>query len=180
MTAAVPALRAPSTVARWLRWVLAGMATATVAVVAFVAVSGDGRDAERTRADATAYREALRPLVEDGGRVVAMGLRPGMTDIREQRYSTSVLEGMAATWVSELRSVRSDVAAVEHPDFLDDIHATYLEAIDGYVRAASAMGEAVAAEGEARQALLDKAAALGEKADQTYDRADRALARLER
>ena len=184
MTAmASPVVSSPkSALLRWLRWVAVGALTALVAVVAMVTVSNNDSDdaGERRQVarEAASYKKQLEPLVYKGGNVVASGLKPGFTDIREERYPASVLTDMTDAWISDLQAVRADIRALEHRDALDATHNLYLRALDGYVRVAMTLREAVAASGEGRQALLDKAASLGRGADRTYDRAEDALARL--
>jgi len=184
MTAvATPVASGPrSALLRWLRWVALGAVTALAAVIAMVAVSGDGSDGAGERRqvarEAASYKKQLKPLTDTGANVVISGLKPGFTDIREERYPAPVLTGMTDAWISDLEAVRDGIRALEHRDVLGSTHNLYLRALDGYVRVAMTLREAVAASGEDRQALLGKAASLGRGADRTYDRAEDALARL--
>lgn len=133
--------------------------------------------ADRERAQLAAFKDALQPLTERGAHVVAVGLQPGMTDIKDDRYPPDVLTTMANGWIAELESVRRDLDGTEHPSFLDDAHALYLQSLDGYVNTATALRAAAVAEESREQELLDLAASLGRAADTLYDQADELVGR---
>ncbi len=187
MSAAYPAGAAtlPVTGRRWsLRWALLG-ALAAVAAVGLgrpllmdrggtPAVDETARDA----AALAAFREDLHPLVKEGGQVVALGLKPGLADVSNERYAPTVLASMASGWATEIESLRAEVEALDAPEFLADAHWLYVGALDGYVNTARAV-EAAANVGDVqlRDELIDLAAALGTAADELYDRAEAILER---
>lgn len=163
------------TVRRWLGWIGLGAVVAALAVVVWTGTTGQPSTSPRDAERVASYRARLRPLLEQGGSVVALGLQPGVGDIRDQRFGHDVLDGMADAWIHDLRDVRADVEAVDHPEFLADTHRLYLAALDSYVAAATTLRLAATAPAEIRPSLLTKAASLGRRADRTYDEADRSL-----
>lgn len=187
MSAAHPAeaARFPVSGRRWsLRWALLG-ALAAVAAVGLgrpLLFDGDGdsprgADPAADQAEAlAAFREDLDPLVKEGGQVVAMGLKPGVADVTNQRFAPDVLVAMASGWATELEGLRDEVDAIEAPRFLADAHWLYVQSLDGYVHTATAVKAAASAGDEVRRdELIDLAATLGSAADNLYDRAEAAL-----
>lgn len=172
----------------WLAVVVAlAVVGSVVAVLLLRYPSGGAQTSEGSAADRqqlAAFRAALEPLVERGAHVVAVGIKPGITDIRDERYPVEVLTTMANGWIAELESVRRDVDATKHPEFLDDAHGLYLRSLEAYVNTATALRAAAVADEAHEQELLDLAASLGRSADTLFDQADdlvgREQARLDR
>ena len=204
MTTTAPALDAPdaqdaqdapvehprSQTTLWLAAIAVLAVVATVAAVLLLRYPSEDAPEEASsapaqeRAELDAFKEALRPLTDRGAHVVAVGIKPGMADIKDERYPPDVLTTMVNGWIAELESVRRDLDGTEHPSFLDDAHWLYLRSLDGYLNTATALRAAVAADEAHEQELLDLAASLGRAADTLYDQADdlvgREQARIDR
>ena len=191
MTVTVPAsleTRPRSVSASWMAVVVALAVVGSVVAVLLMRYPSDeaqtSEGSAAARRQLAAFRDALGPLVERGGHVVAVGIKPGITDIRDERYPAEVLTTMTNGWIAELESVRRDLDAMKHPAFLDDAHRLYLRSLDGYVNTATALRAAAVADETREQELLDLAASLGRSADALFDQADdfvgREQARLDR
>lgn len=167
-------------VRRWLLFVLAGVFVSIAAVGAAVSVLDRGPsrlgDQGRQRRELVAYGKAIAPVVDAGGQVVALGLKPGIADIVNHSYPPEVLTSMASAWVAQLKALRTDLKKVERPKFLAEAHWLYEQSLEGYVNTAIALRAAIAAGDETRQAdLVDLAASLGSAADRLFDHAQKTL-----
>lgn len=126
--------------------------------------------AQRTALDA--YVVQIRPLAKEGGRVVQLGLKAGVTDIGQGRFPDDELITMASGWVAELERIRDSFADAAAPAFAADAQAIYGKALNGYVAAAKTLLAAARAHGDQRTQLVADAVSLGERTDAVYDRAD--------
>lgn len=124
----------------------------------------------------TDYDEALRPLLRDGGQVVADGLRPGVADIAGGAFVDEVLVRMATGWVAAMNDVAADVRAIPVPPALADVAVRYERALRTYVRVAESLLAAARTGGYERDALVEQASELGRLADELFDDAEDSLA----
>lgn len=162
--------------------VMLGAAVAGMLVAGLV--FGVTRVADREREDPLiasqrrsflSYEEAIRPIAREGGRVVQLGMKSGVVDIREGRVSDESLAVMTSGWVAEMREVRQGFAAVPAPSFLVDAKSLYLQALDQYIATGETLRRAALATDPERASLVTKAVSLGEGADKIYDRAEALL-----
>jgi type II secretory pathway pseudopilin PulG len=186
MTAmAVPrrAFRRPSVSRRFLFGSLAGVVVVGLAAVAVQQLRSPTPDAARLSAERSAlarYQAAIDPLARDGGRVVAQGLKLGVTDIGQSRFTDEELVTMAAGWVHELEGVRDSFAKTPAPVFLADAKWHYDHALTEYVTTAKTLGAAAQAHGDQRASLVALAVSLGEESDAVWNRARGIVQREER
>ena len=183
MSAAYPAEAARLPVPRWRwsrQWALTGaLVAAAAASIGQSVLFGSRDDASREVASAAneaeavaAFLETIEPLLQEGGQVVAIGLKPGVTDVSDERYPQDVLVTMATGWMASLERIRGEIAATDPPRALADAHRLYVGALDGYVNTAAAVTAAASAtDAERRAQLTELAAVLGVAADDLYDRA---------
>lgn len=159
---------------------VAGLALGSVAPVLVLAVLGAMRPTPSSpapdvftgqRQRVLAYEASVQPLLEDAGRVVALGLRPGVTDISEGAFADDVLVTMARGWVAQLVEVRRALAEIPVPAEIRREAALLRRSLDQYVAAGEKLLAGAKTRGDQRAVLVDEAAVLGERADATYDRA---------
>ena len=166
---------------RGARWAVVGVVVVVAVAVGVPSLRDDSPQpapAELARRDAAAsYRAEIRPLLDRGASVVALGLKPGIADIDSQAYPPEVLTGMADGWIAGLQAVRADVQALAPAAFLGDVHWHYLRSLDEYVHTAEAL-RAAASAADSRRSLIELAASLGRTADLLHDRAEAMLDRL--
>lgn len=156
---------------------VAGMLVAGMAFGITRVVSRDREDplTASKRRSFLSYEEAIRPLAREGGKVVQLGMKAGVTDIREGSYSNETLAGMASGWTAEMTEVRRRFGAVPAPSFLAEAKSLYLQALDQYVTTGEVLKRAALAAEPDRASLVTKAVSLGEGADEIYDRAEALL-----
>lgn len=158
-------------------WAVAALLLAGLCLVLFAKVAldslgdGGGSDPAAERRTLVEYEEAIEPILEDGGRVVALGMRPGVADIDEANYDDETLRGMATGWTNEMRRVRERFLEVEPPGFLKEAAEGLERALDEYIETGEALAGAARASGEDRHRFIERAVALGEHADDVYDAA---------
>lgn len=154
------------------RVVIGAFLAALFGAAALAALGDGGQRAADQRAELVAYGEAVEPLVDKAGEVVARGLRAGVDDIHDSRYDDETLRNMTRAWVSDLRRIHKGFDGLDPPAFLNEAHGLYLESMERYVGVAETLAAAVEAGGQRRIDLVLRAAHLGERADAVYDRAD--------
>lgn len=144
-------------------------------VVALVA--GLTAEDELTAAEVIAYEDKIGEPTAEGGKVVQLGLKVGLSDLGgERKTAPAVIADQARAWTRDLERVRAQLSAIDPPRRLRLVHADLLRSLTEYAGTAELIERAArAAEGTDRDALLDEAAARGRAADRTYDRAGTAL-----
>lgn len=174
-------LARPGGVSRGLAVGIAGVTVASVLALAVISAT-NGSDEQRTDAATEATTEArqgamesfeaaLAPLIEEGGFVVAMGMRPGIADIAEGAYDDVTLVTMAEGWRTSMEGLRGRFAALPVPGFLAEFSRRFDAALEAYIEVAVALGDAARTSGDERARLVDAAAERGESADNLYDEA---------
>lgn len=117
-----------------------------------------------------AYADAISPFRKEGGSIIGTGLRPRIADLELGRVRPEQFRNEALGWLTGLRRVRAQIAAVPIPRGLGDVAAgidralgRYLETIDAFVRASNAIP------GRPIEEAIDVASRIGEDADRMYD-----------
>jgi hypothetical protein len=172
---------------RSLRLGLVGGIVASFLLLLVVALLGSGSSQPRTSslielADrqqaVVAWEDAVHPLLESGGQVVALGPRKGIGQLRDGSVRAAAMTDMAGGWVRRLSELQRQIAAVPTPASLRHAHELLDVAMTGYVQASRDLQAAANASGARREALLTAAAAAGTAADKTYDEAVASIASL--
>lgn len=119
-----------------------------------------------------AYESQILPVVQDGGRVVQLGMKPALDNLRSQQAAPGAdIAQQAAGWIASLRSVKGKVALLPAPAGLSSARRSFLQALDEYILAAMAFRAAALAEpGAARSQLVAKGIGYARQADTTYNR----------
>ncbi len=162
--------------------VVAGALVCTAALAGAAVLAGQGGSGSTPRVDPAqrsalvAWEDAVHPLVQSAGQVVALGPRTGIADIAEGKEPDAQLQQMAAGWERRLTVLQRQVAALSPPEFLEPAAATLNDAMAGYVTAASELSAAATAHGARRTSLIAAASAAGKNADHLYDQATAAIA----
>lgn len=117
------------------------------------------------------YARSVDRVVREGGFVVTQGMRPGLADIADGRFSNDTLVTMAKGWLGSMERVRAELAAVAPPAFLTEAARRYDAALAAYVAVAEALLEGAEARGERRAMLIEQVPPLGRRADALWDRA---------
>lgn len=167
------------------RWtpVMAAALAATLPIGALWAGSRGSRQSPADEARAVRdYADAITPIVFDGGRVVATGIRPRLAELSLGDVTPEQFEAEADGWRASLGQVRTRLGAVPVPARLREAARLYDLALRQYVEAIDAFVDASAQPPEQVAAAITAAVPVAERADRTYDRADalvqRELARL--
>jgi hypothetical protein len=150
---------------------MVGALVAASAVAWFLAYS-ERREQDRlirSRGEVTIYLDEVEPLAKQGGEVVALGLKPGITDLRQGRARTG--PDRANAWLADLEAVRVDWARRIPPEKLSPAHDLFIDGLDGYIEVATVLSEAASLPVARRGELLDRAVTLGESSDDIWDRA---------
>ncbi len=149
------------------------MAALTALLVGFAVTrpTDEGLSKPQRRVLLVAYTAAVEPLAKEGGSVVVLGLKPGLTDIGQGRFPRARLVQMATGWVGALERTSTAFAAVLAPGFLTEAKANYDRSLRLYVKTAKTLLAAARAGGEQRRALVARAAERGRRADASFDRA---------
>lgn len=153
----------------------ARLATAAVAAgvaVGAVACSGGGLSSPPAleRSDLAAYEHSVVPIVTDGGRVVELGMKPGIEDLeRLHIVPARVIASEGDGWLRSLVEVRRRLAQVHAPARLQAVTHWFLLALSGYADAARSFAQAARSQGSAREAALRRGVASASAADRTYD-----------
>lgn len=134
---------------------------------------------ETRKSAVAAYRAEIKPILDDGASVVALGLKAGMSDISAHAYPAEVLTSMADGWVRALEAVRADAGKILPAAEVADVHWLFLRSLDGYVQTAQALRVAASADATRQPALVELAASLGRSSDLLFDRAEATLDRLD-
>lgn len=141
-------------------------------VVATVASDEQAARPEQVqRREAVDYLTAVEPLARDAGRVIQLGMKPGVEELRQERRSAGALARAAASWERETLDVRDRWRDVDPPPELVAAHETFLRALEGYAATAATLGAAAQAPRSERSQLLDEAVAGGERSDDVWDEA---------
>ncbi len=127
------------------------------------------------RAELVAYEKAIEPLIERGGQLVALGLRPGVSDISQASFDRQTLIRMSRSWERQAVRLRAEFAAIAVPVFLEDVARLMDRSVATYVRTAATLKAAAQAEGAERDRHLQRVSSLGPRADRLYDAAMEAL-----
>lgn len=130
------------------------------------------------QAAVTSWEAAVKPLIDSGGQVVALGPRKAIGQLQQGAVTDAAMRNMAAGWVRRLSSLQQEIAAVPTPDSLRRAHALLSVAMSGYVIAARDLLAAASAAGASRAQMLTAAATAGTDADKTYDQATKAIAEI--
>ena len=165
---------------------IAGLGTGLVLLLLFAGFSSVSSRSSARQAQALAaqqaavadWEEAVHPLIESGGQVVALGPRTSIADLEESTAPDPQKQSMANAWVRRLTELRQQIAAVPTPQSLRTAHELLDSAMAGYVTASRDLAAAAVAGGAQRTQLLSAAAAAGKAADHQYDLATAAIARL--
>lgn len=165
---------------RALAAVLAGAAIAAVPVIVIALFVGNGPSPAERRA-VVAYNDAIRPLAMEGGRIVILGIRPGIRDLQAGRVSPEAFRSEAEGWRRGMERVRLGFAAVPAPKSLRRAAALFDQSLREYVGAIDAfVAASLSSSGELARALAE-AIPIAERADATFDHAKALLkAELER
>lgn len=116
------------------------------------------------------YLEAVKPLAQEGGRVVQQGMKPAVTQLQDPDGDHAQQARVAPSWVETMRDLRHRWGEVGAPDELAGANAQFLEAWDLYIRAAEALGDAAVDETR-REALVREAVTFGERGDEAWNEA---------
>jgi len=119
---------------------------------------------------ALAYLDEVKPLAEEGGRVVQHGMKRGVAELQKDDGDHEAQARLAPSWVSSMTDLREQWADMEAPPELAEAHAGFLEALDLYRQAAEALVEASMDE-ERREEMVDRAIEFGERGDDAWDAA---------
>ena len=165
---------------RSLRLGLAGGIVGALVLLLVVALLGSGSPeprvsplielADRQHA-VVAWEDAVHPLLESGGQVVALGPRQAIGQLREGSVTAAAMTDMAGGWVRRLSELQRQIAAVPTPASLRPARELLDVAMTGYVQASRDLVAAATADVAHREALLTSAAAAGTAADKKYDEA---------
>lgn len=121
-------------------------------------------------AAALEYLEAVKPLAQEGGRVVQHGMKPAVTQLQKPDGEHEEQARLAPSWVQTMTDLRERWAEVTAPGELAEAHAGFLAAWDLYRQAAEALRDASADEAR-RDELVDEAIAFGERGDDAWNEA---------
>lgn len=128
-----------------------------------------------------AYEQAVVPIVQEGGKVVELGMKPAMDDLEHRHVVPPAAIGTEGdAWVRSLQQLRGRLSHVRTPVQLKQATSQFLVALDGYTAAARAFAEAARSTGTARAQFIRRGIALAESADHTYDRGSAVLQRARR
>ncbi len=127
------------------------------------------------RAAIVAYEEALLPAFRDAGRIVEQEMKPTLGDIVAGRISDADLLGRAAAWRRVFEQVRTEVLALDPPEFLTDMEGMWRTAMDAYLTTISAFEAIARANPADREAAVNEAAVQGERATDRFDDAARLI-----
>jgi hypothetical protein len=149
------------------------------AVVVAVSVGGDDpRPAPSVSPSASpsnpaveAYARDVQPLLEEGGKVVELGIKPALADYASGKETEAELALESRSWISALRGVERRIRALTVPPEVADAHTTYLRALERYVVVARRLQRASADPDSDRRQVVAEVTRLGEAADRTYDEA---------
>ncbi len=121
------------------------------------------------------YAGEIRPIMEEGGKVVELGIKPALADYASGVETLGELAQESRAWISALGGLRRRLAAVDAPPVLARAHATYLRALDQYLAVARRLQRASRDPDAKRAAVVREVTRLGNAADKTYDAAERLL-----
>lgn len=157
----------------------AALAVVALAVASFAVARRDGKPAI-TKAELTAWENAILPALQDGGRTVEQGMKPAVDDLVNRHVVPAyVIAKEADGWAEALAGVKARVAAVATPPVLRPAVDGFTRALDEYVLAAKDFhAAALAPAGPQRDALVASGRAHGEAADHTYDTGAAVVQRL--
>lgn len=142
-----------------------------VAVLAGSSCDSDGGD----RDGVLAYARAIKPLAQEGGRVVQTGIKPGIGELQRGEIAPQAFRDRAATWRRQMENVRGQFAAVSAPASLADVRRLFDESLRGYIEAIDAFVLASSRPKAEIGAAISAAVPTAENADRVYDRATEAL-----
>jgi hypothetical protein len=165
------------------------LATAAVVVAgavgaAAVFLTGSGnRSADRR--SVCAYEAAVYPIVQRGGQLVELGIKPFVKDFQLGKLDGKAIVDRAPGWRNVLADVRVALARVREPPslrgiarLLDESMAGYLASVGGWRRAGSI--EAAGDRGPRLREATQDAITTATRADRTYDRASALLQSVRR
>lgn len=184
-----PRIRLPKAV--WVPLGLLGVVTFAAGVVTAVGgsspdetsatlVDGDHRtDIARAIEE---YEAAVVPIVREGGKLVEVGVKVGLSDLSTEHVTApAVVAEQAQVWRRELTALGRQLAEVTAPGDLEAAHAAFVDALRIYAEAAALVEEAArSAPGAPRDELLDRVVDAGDRADERYDEGSRLLQDLRR
>ena len=161
----------------------AGVAAGLVILLLFTLVSsrssdGGAHELGLRQAAVLDWEDAVHPLIEQSGEVVALGPKASIKDLAPNGQPDPELQRMATAWVHRLTDLRRQIAAVTTPSSLRSAHDLLDAAMAGYVTASRDLAAAAVATGSRRTQLLSDATDAGTAADHQYDLASAAIARL--
>lgn len=161
------------------RLLLVLLAAAMAAVVAAVAVAPSrAGDRRLDRAAADGYDDALRPIVDEWGRIEVQGMRPAVADLRAgDGVPAEAIAGEAAAWAAAFRAIDERLSSLVVPRALASAHADLRSALRDYAVASQRFEAAAYAEGSERERAIDGGVAMAARG---ADRFDLALARVDR
>ena len=141
-----------------------------MAVSFWLTSGGSGRSADQ-RAVA-AYVAAIHPWIEEGGSVVAEGVKPRLADLDFGAVTPSEFRAEAVGWKAELERVRTGLDRVSAPAILRPAALLYDRALLRYEAAVDAFVAASYAPPSGIKAAVTAAVPTANRADAIYDRAD--------
>ena len=155
---------------------------AATALTAVLAARDSGDDAPTlTRQELEAYEKAVVPLLREGGQVVELGMKAGVTDLSKPGgVPAEAIAGESDAWIRVLNTVRDELALMTPPPALAEAHRLFGDALRRYVEAARIFGEAARGPAAGRQAVIDRGLDIAESADDVYDAASAIVQRWRR
>lgn len=122
------------------------------------------------------YVADVRLPIEDGGKVVELGIKPALKDYASGKETRALLAVESRSWLAALRQDVARLRKVEVPPRLARAHATYLKALEQYIEVARTLYRASQDRTASRKAVVAEVVQLGNAADDTYDEAVRLVA----
>jgi hypothetical protein len=122
------------------------------------------------------YAADVRQPLEDGGKVVELGIKPALRDYASGKETLAQLAVESRSWAAALRLDLAQLRTVTVPPRLARAHATYLKALGQYIEIARTLYRASQDRTASRQAVVAEVVRLGKAADATYDEAVRLVA----
>ena len=129
--------------------------------------------ASPTNAAVEKYVADVKPIIEEGGKVVELGIKPALADYASGKETLGELAIESRAWIIALSGVKRKLAAVPAPPELTAAHATYLRSLDQYLDVAKTLQRASRDRGAKRSEVVRRVTRLGDAADDTYDEAVR-------